>query len=138
MAPIDKSLMHGSQLVMRCSLQMVYQWTEELSIHTNGANRKASLTNGDFFTNGTIGDRFLTIGICLCILDMCGEEAALRKSLFCLPFRVSLVSLMIFWGMFFTSCSPYSKIELDISTATLPRDLNTTDYLLSLQKNWVN
>ena len=46
---------------------MVYQWTEELSIRTNGANRKASLTNGDFFTNGTIGDGFLTIGICLCI-----------------------------------------------------------------------
>ena len=33
---------------MRCSLQMVYQWTEELSIRTDGANRKASLTNGDF------------------------------------------------------------------------------------------
>ena len=48
MAPIDKSLTHGSQVVMRCSLQMVYQWTEELSIRTNGANRKASLTNGDF------------------------------------------------------------------------------------------
>ena len=67
MAPIDKSLTHGSQVVMRCSLQMVYQWTEELSIRTNGANRKASLTNGDLFTNGTIGDGFLTIGICLCI-----------------------------------------------------------------------
>ena len=62
MAPIDKSLAN--------SLQMVYQWTEELSIRTNGANRKASLTNGDFFTNGTIGEGFLTIGICLCILDM--------------------------------------------------------------------
>ena len=24
------------------------QWTEELSIHTNGTNRKASFTNGDF------------------------------------------------------------------------------------------
>ena len=71
MAPIDKSLTHGSQVVMRCSLQMVYQWTEELSIRTNGANRKASLTNGDFFTNGTIGEGFLTIGICLCLLDKC-------------------------------------------------------------------
>ena len=30
------------------SLQMVYQWIEQLSIRTNGANRKASLTNGDF------------------------------------------------------------------------------------------
>ena len=48
MAPIDKSLTHGSQVVMRCSLQMVYQWTEELSSRTNGANCKASLTNGDF------------------------------------------------------------------------------------------
>ena len=34
---------------MRCSLRMVYQWTEELSIRTNGVNRKASLTNGDFY-----------------------------------------------------------------------------------------
>ena len=49
MAPIDKLLMHSSQEVMRCSLQMVFQWTEELSIRTNGANCKASLTNGDFF-----------------------------------------------------------------------------------------
>ena len=41
MIPIDKLLTHGSQAVMRCSLQMVYQWTEELSTRTNGANRKA-------------------------------------------------------------------------------------------------
>ena len=34
-------------VLMRCSVQMVYQWTEEISIGTNGANRKASLTNGD-------------------------------------------------------------------------------------------
>ena len=57
----------------------VYKWhrsAEEISIRTNGANRKASLTNGDFFTNGSIGEGFLTIGICLCILDMCA---------FCLP-----------------------------------------------------
>ena len=49
----------------------VYKWhrsAEEISIRTNGANRKASLTNGDFFTNGSIGEGFLTIGICLCIL----------------------------------------------------------------------
>ena len=33
---------------------------------SNGANRKASLTNGDFLPMVS-----LTIGICLCILDMC-------------------------------------------------------------------
>ena len=71
MSPIDKSLTHGSQVVMRCSLQMVYQWTEELSIRTNGANRKASLTNGDFLPMLPLVTVFLTIGICLCILDMC-------------------------------------------------------------------
>ena len=48
MAPIDKLLTHDSQVVMRCSLQMVYQWTDLLSIHANGANCKASLTN-DYF-----------------------------------------------------------------------------------------
>jgi len=47
MAPIDKSLSQGSQVLMGCSLQMVDQSTEELSIRTNGTNRKASLTNGD-------------------------------------------------------------------------------------------
>ena len=56
---------------------MVYQWTEEISIGTNGANHKASLANGDFFTNGTIGEGFLTIGICLCILDMCEKQRIL-------------------------------------------------------------
>ena len=58
----------------------VYKWhrsAEEISIRTNGANRKASLTNGDFFTNGSIGEGFLTIGICLCILDMCGPHKAI-------------------------------------------------------------
>ena len=35
-------------VLMRCSLQMVYQWTEEISIFTSGANRKDFLTNGDF------------------------------------------------------------------------------------------
>ena len=62
--------MHGSPVVMRCSLQMVYQWTDLLSIRANGANRKASLMNG-YFPDGTIGEGFLTIGICFCILDMC-------------------------------------------------------------------
>jgi len=32
---------------------------------------KATLTNSDQFTNGTIGEGVLTIGICLCTLDMC-------------------------------------------------------------------
>ena len=32
---------------------------------------KATLTNGNQFTNGTIGEGVLTIGICLRILDMC-------------------------------------------------------------------
>ena len=45
-------------------------WLQAASF-SNGANRKASLTNGDFFTNGSIGEGFLTIGIRLCILDMC-------------------------------------------------------------------
>ena len=63
---------------MRCSLQKVYQWTEELSIRTNGANCKTSLKNGDFFTNGTIGEGFLTIGICLCILDMCDPRKKIK------------------------------------------------------------
>ena len=40
--------MHGTQVAMRCRLQMVYQWTEKLFIRTNGTNRKASLTNGGF------------------------------------------------------------------------------------------
>jgi len=31
---------------------------------------KATLTNGDQFTNGTIGEGVLTIGICLCVMDM--------------------------------------------------------------------
>ena len=36
---------HGFQVLMRCSLQMVYQSPEELTISANGTNRKASLTN---------------------------------------------------------------------------------------------
>ena len=35
---------------------------------------KATLTNGDQFTNGTIGEGVLAIGICLCTLDMCGGK----------------------------------------------------------------
>ena len=53
------------------SLQVEYRSDASFS---NGANRKASLTNGDFFTKGSIGEGFLTIGICLCILNMCGME----------------------------------------------------------------
>ena len=60
---ISYTITHGSQVVMRCSLPEVYQWTEELSIRTNGANRKASLTNGDSFTNGTIGGGFFNKGV---------------------------------------------------------------------------
>ena len=46
---------------------MVYWSTEELTIRSNGTNRKAS------FTNGTIGEGVLTIRIRLCILDMDGN-----------------------------------------------------------------
>ena len=35
---------------------------------------KATLTNGDQFTNGTIGEGVLMIGICLCMLDMCEKS----------------------------------------------------------------
>ena len=45
MVPIDHSFSHGLQMLMRCSLQMVYRSTEELTIRSNGTNRKASLTN---------------------------------------------------------------------------------------------
>ena len=45
MVPIDHSFSHGLQVLMRCSLQMVYRSTEELTIRSNGTNRKASLTN---------------------------------------------------------------------------------------------
>ena len=81
MVSIDKSLMHGSQLVMRCSLQIVYQWTEELSIRTNGVNCKASLTNSDFSPMVPL----VTIGICLCILDTCGGSFEEKFILFTIP-----------------------------------------------------
>ena len=45
MVPIDHSFSHSLQVFMRCSLQMVYWLTEELTIRSNGTNRKASLTN---------------------------------------------------------------------------------------------
>ena len=45
MVPIDHSFSQGLQVLMRCSLQMVYRSTEELAIRSNGTNRKASLTN---------------------------------------------------------------------------------------------
>ena len=46
---------------------MVYQWTEELSIRTNDANHKASLTNGNFSPMAPLVRVSLTIGICLSI-----------------------------------------------------------------------
>ena len=45
MVPIDHSFSHGLQVLMRCSSQMVYRSTEELTIRSNGTNRKASLAN---------------------------------------------------------------------------------------------
>ena len=33
----------------------------------------ASFSIGAIGTNGSIGEDFLTIGICLCVLDMCGN-----------------------------------------------------------------
>ena len=38
----DHSFSHGLQVLMRCSLQMVYRSTEELAIRSSGTNRKAS------------------------------------------------------------------------------------------------
>ena len=55
--PIDHSFSHGSHVLMRCSLQMVYRSVEELTIRFNVTNCKASLTNR---TNGTIGEGVLT------------------------------------------------------------------------------
>ena len=45
MVPIDHSFSHGLQVLMRCSLQMVYRSTEELTSRSSGTNRQASLTN---------------------------------------------------------------------------------------------
>lgn len=43
MVAIENSLLHGFQVLMGCSLQMVYRSTEELTIRSDGTNRKASL-----------------------------------------------------------------------------------------------
>ena len=45
MVPIDHSFSHGLQVLIRCSLQMVYRLTEELTIRSSGTNCEASLTN---------------------------------------------------------------------------------------------
>ena len=42
-----------------CSLQIEHRSAASFSVGATG-------------TNGSIGEGFLTIGICLCILDMCG------------------------------------------------------------------
>ena len=47
MAPVDKSLRHRSHLLMTCNLQIIYQSTEWISIHTNDTNSKAPFTDGD-------------------------------------------------------------------------------------------
>ena len=46
---------------------MEFRSTEELTIRSNGTNRKASLTNHNLLP---IGEGVLTIRIRLCILDM--------------------------------------------------------------------
>ena len=77
-----------------CSLQMKRRSAASFSIGTNGTNRQivyarpsgvnicslqiehrlaASYSIGAIGINGSIGEGFLTIGICLCILDMCVE-----------------------------------------------------------------
>ena len=38
---------------------------------TNGTNRQGYFDEWRSFTNGAIGEGVLTIGICLCIMDMC-------------------------------------------------------------------
>ena len=43
--PIDHSFLHGLQVLMRCILLMEFRSNEELTIRSNGTNRKASLTN---------------------------------------------------------------------------------------------
>ena len=44
MVPMDKSLPQGSQVLMICSLHLVHQSVKQLTIRTNGTNRKACLT----------------------------------------------------------------------------------------------
>ena len=81
-----------------CSLQMERRSAASFSIGaigTNGTNRQivyarpsgvnicslqiehrsaASFSIGAIGTNGSIGEGFLTIGICLCVLDMCDNQ----------------------------------------------------------------
>ena len=81
-----------------CSLQMERRSAASFSIGaigTNGTNRQivyarpsgvnicslqiehrsaASFSIGAIGTDGSIGEGFLTIGICLCVLDMCENE----------------------------------------------------------------
>ena len=81
-----------------CSLQMEHRSAASFSIGTNGTNgtnrqivyarpsgvnicslqmerrSAASFSIGAIGTNGSIGEGFLTIGICLCVLDMCEER----------------------------------------------------------------
>jgi len=54
---------------------------------------KASLTYGNQFTNGTIGEGVLTIGICLCVLDISVERLPYPVGKFTKPFspKVKLV-----------------------------------------------
>ena len=83
-----------------CSLQIEYRSAPSFpigTIGTNGTNRQtvyarpsgvnicslqiehrsaASFSIGAIGTNGSIGEGFLTIGICLCILDMCGGKSS--------------------------------------------------------------
>ena len=75
-----------------CSLQMERRSAASFSIGTNGTNRQivyawpsgvnicslqiehrsaASFSIGAIGTIGSIGEGFLTIGICLCVLGMC-------------------------------------------------------------------
>ena len=49
---------------------MEFRSTEELTIRSNGTNRKASLTNRNLLPICTIGEGVLTIRIRLRILDM--------------------------------------------------------------------
>ena len=39
----------------------------------------ASFSIGAIGTNGSIGEGFLTIGICLCVLDMCDENTFITR-----------------------------------------------------------
>ena len=78
-----------------CSLQMERRSAASFSIGaigTNGTNRQIvyarpsgvnifslqiehrSAASFSIGTNGSIGEGFLTIGICLCVLDMCGGQ----------------------------------------------------------------